>query len=148
MVIAVFISLFIYLVPTSPSFIRIQFKTVRFVGVISAFYKAFVGFSSRSIELILNRSPSYDELPSLSNFKLIQPKKIVAVLFFFPVIFNKFGGGRETRSGTEKRCSHNLQGGQPSWWSAGNWCFSVGTSYMIIIMYRSIWCRIWVYGVV
>ena len=95
MVIAVFISLFIYLVPTSPSFIRIQFKTVRFVGVISAFYKAFVGFSSRSIELILNRSPSYDELPSLSNFKLIQPKKIVAVLFFFlSFLTSSAAGGR------------------------------------------------------
>ena len=58
MVIAVFISLFIYLVPTSRSFIRIQFKTLRFVGVISAFYKALVRFSSRSIELILGPVPT------------------------------------------------------------------------------------------
>ena len=28
------------------------------------------------------------------------------------------GGGEETRSGTEKRCSHNLQSGHPAWWSA------------------------------
>ena len=42
--------MFIHLVPTSPSFIQIQFKTLRSVGVISAFYKAFVRFSSRSIE--------------------------------------------------------------------------------------------------
>ena len=30
------------------------------------------------------------------------------------------GGGEETRSGTEKRCSHNLQSGHPAWWSAEN----------------------------
>ena len=30
------------------------------------------------------------------------------------------GGGGETRSGTEKRCSHNLQSGHPAWWSADN----------------------------
>ena len=30
--------------PTSPSFIRIQFKILRFVGVISTFYKAFARF--------------------------------------------------------------------------------------------------------
>ena len=34
------------------------------------------------------------------------------------------GGGEETRSGTEKRCSHNLQSGHPAWWSAGNRFFS------------------------
>ena len=31
------------------------------------------------------------------------------------------GGGGETRSGTEKRCSHNLQSGHPAWWSADNY---------------------------
>ena len=34
------------------------------------------------------------------------------------------GWGRvlgETRSGTEKRCSHNLQSGHPSWWSTDNY---------------------------
>ena len=33
------------------------------------------------------------------------------------------GGGRkeETRSGIEKRCSHNLQGGHEAWWSADNY---------------------------
>ena len=30
-------------------------------------------------------------------------------------------GGKETRSGTEKRCSHNLQSGHPAWWSADNY---------------------------
>ena len=30
----------------------------------------------------------------------------------------------QTGSGTEKRCSHNLQSGHPAWWSAGNRCFS------------------------
>ena len=29
-------------------------------------------------------------------------------------------GGEETRSGTEKRCSYNLQRGYPAWWSADN----------------------------
>ena len=27
------------------------------------------------------------------------------------------GGGSERRSGTEKRCSHNLQSGHLTWWS-------------------------------
>ena len=31
------------------------------------------------------------------------------------------GGVEETRSGTEKRCSHNLQSGHPAWWSADNY---------------------------
>ena len=31
------------------------------------------------------------------------------------------GGGEETRSGTEKRCSHNLQSGHPAWWTADNY---------------------------
>ena len=30
------------------------------------------------------------------------------------------GGGGETRSGTEKRCSHNLQSGHPAWCLADN----------------------------
>ena len=30
------------------------------------------------------------------------------------------GGVEETRSGTEKRCSHNLKSGHPVWWSADN----------------------------
>ena len=29
--------------------------------------------------------------------------------------------GEETRSGTEKRCSHNLQSGHRAWWSADNY---------------------------
>ena len=28
--------------------------------------------------------------------------------------------GEETRSGSEKRCSHNLQGDHLAWWSADN----------------------------
>ena len=31
------------------------------------------------------------------------------------------GGGGETRSGTEKQCSHNLQSSHPAWWSADNY---------------------------
>ena len=34
------------------------------------------------------------------------------------------GGGEDSRSGTEKRCSHNLQGGHPAWWSADNYSIS------------------------
>ena len=30
------------------------------------------------------------------------------------------GGGGKTRSGTEKRCFHNLQSGHPAWRSADN----------------------------
>ena len=30
------------------------------------------------------------------------------------------GGGEEIRSGTEKRCSHNLKSGHPELWSADN----------------------------
>ena len=37
---------------TSPSFIRIQFKTLKLVCVISSFYKAFMQFSSHSTELL------------------------------------------------------------------------------------------------
>ena len=44
----------------------------------------------------------------------------------FLFIFNvnsgmKQGRGEETSSGTEKRCSHNLQSGHPAWWSADNY---------------------------
>ena len=31
------------------------------------------------------------------------------------------GEGGKTRSGTEKRCSHNLQSGHQAWWSADNY---------------------------
>ena len=34
---------------------------------------------------------------------------------------DQVGEGEETRSGTEKRCSHNLQSGHPAWWSADNY---------------------------
>ena len=51
---------FVYnLLLTSPSFIRIQFKTLKLVFVISYFYKAFVQFSSYSIELILKKFLNY-----------------------------------------------------------------------------------------
>ena len=33
-------------------------------------------------------------------------------------------GGKETRSGTKKQCSHNLQSGHPAWWSADKCTFS------------------------
>ena len=39
--------------------------------------------------------------------------------------------GEETRSGTEKPCSHNLQSGHPAWWSAGNRCSSEPAEEMI-----------------
>ena len=43
--------------------------------------------------------------------------------------------GEETRSGTEKRCSHNLQSGHPAWWSADN-C-SIFPTVNILIEARS-----------
>ena len=42
-----------------PCFIRIQFKTFILVCIISSFYKAFVQFSSRSIEQILKQFLNY-----------------------------------------------------------------------------------------
>ena len=33
------------------------------------------------------------------------------------------------RSGTEKRCSHNLQSGHPAWWSADNCRFFSHSKY-------------------
>ena len=33
---------------------------------------------------------------------------------------NSSSGQEETRSGTKKQCSHNLQSGHPAWWSADN----------------------------
>ena len=63
---------FVYnLLLTSPSFIRIQFKTLKLVFVISYFYKAFMQFSSHSIEQILKHF--------LTLFSLA--KKILAVFF-------------------------------------------------------------------
>ena len=44
--------------------------------------------------------------------------------FLFIFIVNsgmKQGRGEETSSGTEKRCSHNLQSGHPAWWSADSY---------------------------
>ena len=54
-------------------FIRIQFKTLKMVCVISFFYKAFVQFSSRSIELILKQFLNYsaEENRSLLHFSFL-----------------------------------------------------------------------------
>ena len=68
---------FVYnLLLTSPSFIRIQFKTLKLVFVISYFYKAFVQFSSHSTEQILKHFLNY----SASRRK--------SLLYFFPGAFN------------------------------------------------------------
>ena len=40
---------------------------------------------------------------------------------FVIMLTRRGGGGGEMRSGTEKRCSHNLQSGHPVWWSADNY---------------------------
>ena len=56
---------------TSPSFIRIQFKTLKLVYVISSF----VQFSSRSIELLFK-----------AIFELFSRRK--SLLYFFPGAFN------------------------------------------------------------
>ena len=45
------------------------------------------------------------------------------------------GEGEETRSGTEKRCSHNLQSGHPAWWSADN--YSIFPTVNIFKLFRS-----------
>ena len=45
------------------------------------------------------------------------------------------GGGRDTRSGTEKRCSHNLQSRHPAWLSADN--SSIFPTVNILIEARS-----------
>ena len=69
-VITVFISLFINWLLTSPYFIRIQSKTLKLVFAISHIYKAFVQFSSHSIELILKQFLNYsaEENPCLIFF--------------------------------------------------------------------------------
>ena len=46
-----------------------------------------------------------------------------------------WGGGEETRSGTEKQCSHNLQSGHPMWWSEDN--SSIFPTVYILIEARS-----------
>ena len=45
-------------------------------------------------------------------------------------------GGEETRSGTEKRCSHILKSGHPAWWSADNCSILVGTLSRVIKVYQ------------
>ena len=56
---------------TSLSFIRIQFKTLKLVCVISSFYKAFVQFSSHSIELFSRRKSLLYFFPGAFNIKLV-----------------------------------------------------------------------------
>ena len=48
-------------------------------------------------------------------------------------LFLAGGGGEETRSGIEKRCSHNLQSGHPVWWSADNKLQYFSHSKMILL---------------
>ena len=81
-VITVFISLFINLLLTSPSFIRIQSKTLKLVFVISYIYKAFVQFSSHSIELILKQFLNYsaEENPCFFSWRF----QYQACRFFYP----------------------------------------------------------------
>ena len=71
---------FVYnLLLTLPSFIRIQFKILKLVFVLSYFYKAFVQFSSHSIKLILKQFWNYSAeenpccifFPSAFNIKLL-----------------------------------------------------------------------------
>ena len=50
-------------------------------------------------------------------------------------IKTKYTGGEETRSGTEKRCSRNLQSGHPAWWSADN--YSIFPTVNIFRLFRS-----------
>ena len=46
-----------------------------------------------------------------------------------------WGGEEETRSGTEKQCSHNLQSSHPMWWSEDN--SSIFPTVNILIEARS-----------
>ena len=54
-----------------PCFIRIQFKTFILVCIISSFYKAFVQFSSHSIELFSRRKSLLYFFPGAFNIKLV-----------------------------------------------------------------------------
>ena len=77
---------FVYnLLLTSPSFIRIQFKTLKLVFVISYFYKAFAQFLCHSIELILKQFLNYsaEENPCCIFFLglLISSSSILLSLF-------------------------------------------------------------------
>ena len=55
-------------------------------------------------------------------FEIIVTSSLNLKLFFQPDKGSQPGGGwgEETRSGTQKRCSHNLQSGHPAFWSADN----------------------------
>ena len=59
------------------------------------------------------------------------------ITFMTPVtvLSVQYRGGEETRSGTKKRCSHNLQSGHPAWWSADN-C-SIFLTVNIFRLFRS-----------
>ena len=77
---------FVYnLLLTLPSFIRIQFKILKLVFVISYVYKAFVQFSSHSIKLILKQFWNYsaEENPCCIFFLrlLISSSSILLSLF-------------------------------------------------------------------
>ena len=52
------------------------------------------------------------------QFIMFQNKSAQISKAHYPVGWG--GGEDETRSGTEKRCSHNLKSGHPAWWSAEN----------------------------
>ena len=60
-------------------------------------------------------------LATVRDQKLFWSKFDVSVFSRECSVLNRVEGGEETRSGTEKRCSHNLQSGHPAWWSADNY---------------------------
>ena len=56
-----------------------------------------------------------------ATLPLVSPRNDVGEMRADDVSLSIRGGGEEKRSGTEKRCSHNLQSGHPEWWSADNY---------------------------
>ena len=80
-----------FLLTSPPFFIRIQFKTFKSICVISAFYKAFDQFSSRSIELILKQFLNYqaEENPCCIFFlELLISSSSILLSFFDTKIMN------------------------------------------------------------
>ena len=78
-VIAIFISLFLYLLPTSPFLSRIQFKSLRLVCVISPFYKPLLNFFfpvASNIKFVNSCWHSYYELSTKTQKPLYSRREL------------------------------------------------------------------------
>ena len=82
---------------------------------------------------IINYCSAMPRHPHIVSIQLLLSSLLPNAIWFLLADHNPFparweqveeGGGRgeETRSGTEKGCSHNLQSGNLSWWSAVDNC--------------------------